>query len=214
VNQRLWTVCHAILVPIMYGLYRLRRRGAEHLPAEGPLLVASNHVSVLDPPFVGMAVAPRRAYYMAKSELFRRPAFAWVIRGLGAFPVVRGGADRDAIRTSRELLAAGEALIMFPEGTRSRDGRMRPGFTGAGAMALAPGVTVVPAAIWGTQHRLGPVRVVFGPPVDLSDLEGSSRGQRSHQAIDRIMAAIAALVPEAGGPAQDPPVGIASLGRT
>jgi 1-acyl-sn-glycerol-3-phosphate acyltransferase len=198
-------------MPVFHRIFRLQAPGAEHLPREGAALVVCNHISLRDPPFVGAACVPRRARYMAKSELFRIPVLGALIRALGAFPVVRGGADREAYRTAREILAAGHLLVMFPEGTRHRDGRLRPGFRGAGALALAPGVTVVPAAIWGSRRPLGPVRVAFGPPLDFADIEAGPRGERSQRATDRIMAAIAGLIPVAGGPPTKPPLGEPTL---
>jgi len=194
-----WYLGRAICLPVFFVLFRFRRRGREHLPPSGPTLIVSNHVSMKDPPFVSAAAMPRPSYLMAKSELFRIRPFAWLIESLGAFPVVRGGADREAIRTARRILADGGQLIMFPEGHRSRDGRLQAPMPGAGALALEPGVTVVPAAIWGSQRRLGPVTVRFGPPVDLADLADGPRGARAQAAAERTMAAIAALLPRAAG---------------
>jgi 1-acyl-sn-glycerol-3-phosphate acyltransferase len=199
-----WWLARAIFDP-MSRVYRLRVAGKEHLRVDGGLLIVANHVSQKDPPLVGVAAMPRYVYYMAKEELFRIPLVGRFIFRAGAFPVRRGGADRDAIRTARAILARGDALLMFPEGTRSKDGRLRRPWPGAGALALEPGVTTVPAAIWGTQRPLGPARVVFGPPIDLSDLTEGSRSQRAQAAADRVMAAIAALLPAAGGPADAAP---------
>jgi 1-acyl-sn-glycerol-3-phosphate acyltransferase len=169
------------------------------------VLIVCNHISEWDPPTVGWAARPRKSHYMAKIELFQIFAFRRIVARMGAFPVTRGGADRRAMRIAREILRRGDVLLMFPEGTRSAEGRLRPGFPGAGALGLEPGVTVVPAAIWGSQRRFGPTRVVFGAPIDLSDLGGGPRGRRAQEAVDRMMAGIAALLPLAGGPAQDPP---------
>jgi 1-acyl-sn-glycerol-3-phosphate acyltransferase len=200
-----WVAGHIVLVPPIRGPMRLRVRGREHIPREGAVLIVSNHVSQADPPVMGVAALPRKTYYMAKIELFRIPVLRRMVRGLGAFPVERGGADRRAMRLAREVLRRGDQLLMFPEGTRFTDGVLRPGFPGAGALALEPGVTVVPAAIYGTQRPWRRARVVFGPPVDLSDLADGARSRRSKDAVDRIMAAIAALVPQAGGPVVAPP---------
>ena len=198
-RKPVWYLGRAVCVPTFLVVFRLRRLGREHLPPAGSTLIVSNHISVKDPPFVSAAAMPRPSYLMAKSELFRVRPFAWLIESLGAFPVVRGGADREAIRTARGILAGGGQLIMFPEGTRSLDGRLGPPLPGAGALALEPGVTVVPAAISGTRRRLGPVTVRFGPPVDLSDLPEGSRGARAQAAAERIMAAIDALLPPRSG---------------
>ena len=208
-----WWPSRLLVSGVFRGLLRFSRSGRERLPRSGGVLIVSNHVSYRDPPAIGVAALPRPVRFMAKSELFRFGPFGRIISGLGAFQVVRGTPDRDAIRMARALLAAGECVVMFPEGTRSRTGRLRPGFPGSGALALEPGIVVLPTAIWGTQHRFGPVRVVFGEPLDLSDLAGGggARGVRAQEATRRIMAAIAALLPEAGGPAQAPPEGAPAL---
>ncbi|MCU0306200.1 MAG: 1-acyl-sn-glycerol-3-phosphate acyltransferase [Thermoleophilia bacterium] len=206
-----WEPSRVLMMPWLFGPMRFRVRGREHIPRRGGVLVVSNHVSQADPPLVGYATIPRRSYYMAKSELFRIRGLAWYIRALGAFPVVRGSPDRNSIRMARDLLARGECVIMFPEGTRTTSGHLRPGFPGAGLLGLEPGITIVPAAIWGSQHPFGPVRVRFGPPVRVDDLGSGPRGRRAQVVTDRMMAAIAALVPRVGGPAQDPPSGSATL---
>ena len=103
------------------------------------------------------------------------------------------------------MLERGDVLLMFPEGTRHLDGRLRPGLPGAGSLGLEPGVTVVPVAIWGSHRLLRRVSVAFGPPVDLSSLAPGPRSRRSREAVDRMMAAIAALIPQAGGPHTEPP---------
>jgi 1-acyl-sn-glycerol-3-phosphate acyltransferase len=208
-HPAIWWPARLLVGSFFRGPLRMRRRGRERLPRAGGVLIVSNHVSYRDPPAIGAAALPRPVRFMAKSELFRFAPFGRLIGSLGAFQVVRGSPDRDAIRMARALLAAGECVVMFPEGTRSPSGRLRPGFPGSGALALEPGITVVPAAVWGTQRLLGPVRVAFGAPLDLSDLvDGQgSRGARAGEATRRIMAAIAALLPEVGGPVQDPPEG-------
>ena len=200
-----WVLGHLTLLPVAYGFFRLSVSGREHIPPDGPVLIVCNHISQADPVILGVAAVPRKSYYFAKAELFRVPFLRGYVNRMGAFPVERGGADRRALRLSREVLARGDVLMMFPEGRRFTDGRLRPGLSGAGSLALIPGVTVVPAAIWGS-HRLGhKTRVAFGPPVDLSGVDGVARAARSRQAVDRMMAAIAALIPAAGGPATTPP---------
>lgn len=201
IRTPVWLVARAV-APVMFAtVWRMRRTGVAHVPPAGPVLFVSNHVSNADPPLLAAAVLPRRLHYMAKSELFRNPALAWLIRALGAFPVNRGAADREAFRTAKEILAEGHALLMFPEGTRSRDGRLGTPWPGAGSLALEPGVTVVPLAIWGSQWRFGPVRVAVGAPVDLSDVTGGSRGARAQRAAERMMEEVARLLPSVGGPA-------------
>jgi 1-acyl-sn-glycerol-3-phosphate acyltransferase len=200
-----WVAGHIVLVPPIRGLLRLKAEGAQNIPAHGAVLVVSNHISQIDPPVLGVAALPRRSHYMAKAELFRIPLLRRIVYRMGAFPVERGGADRRALRVARDVLQRGDVLLMFPEGTRYTDGRLRPGLPGAGSLGLEPGVTVVPAAIWGSHRLFRKVTVVFGPPVDLSDIAPGPRSARSRIAADRMMAAIAALIPAAGGPHTDPP---------
>lgn len=201
-----WVLGHIVLVPMSKLLLRLRTAGRHNLPADGPVLIVCNHISQADPPIVGVAALPRRSYYMAKIELFRIPGLRRAIHGLGAFPVDRGAADRRALRLAREILARGDQMLMFPEGTRRTDGLLRAGLPGAGTLGLLPGVTVIPAAIWGSHRFLRRVRVAFGPAIDLSDLTEGPRSRRSQVAVDRMMAGIADLLPLVGAPTQPAPL--------
>lgn len=212
-NQALWRFGTIVLWPVTYGLMRAKRVGTRTVPATGATLIVANHLSMKDPPLIGMMALPRKLHFMAKSELFSSRVGAWVMRGIGAFPVERGAGDREAIRYSRDMLRSGETVIMFPEGTRSLSGRLRPFFSGAGVLALEPGVTVIPAAIWGSQKPFGPVRVIFGDPIDLSDLTEGAKSVRAREATRRMMAAICELIPQVGGPPQAIPEGEPSLER-
>lgn len=147
--------------------------GNENVPTEGGAIVASNHLSFLDPPALGAAL-PRRTYFFAKSELFV-PFFGFLIRKCYAFPVERGGADMGATREAIRLLRAGEFMVMFPEGTRSRDGELQELNLGAVLLASRAGVPVLPAAIRGTDEVFpigakclfpASVCVSFGEPID------------------------------------------------
>ena len=205
-----WWIGRNILSVYFRTWYRARRvRGKHHIPRTGGVLIVSNHMTNNDPFLVGWSAIPRRAYYMAKSELFRHRIQKVAIGTLGAFPIKRGQADRTAMRIAKGLLARGEVVIIFPEGTRSRDQRLRKPYPGAASLGLPDDVTVVPAAIWGIQRKHGPSRVIFGPPVSKEGLEGS-RSERSAELARRMMAAIAALLPEIGGPVQDPPTDMAT----
>jgi 1-acyl-sn-glycerol-3-phosphate acyltransferase len=184
--------------PFIYGPLRLRATGKEHLP-EGGFVLAANHTSNLDPWPLGMPLLPKRQLrFMAKSELFN-PLLAPFLRAGGAFRVRRGEGDVEAIRTAAELVRRGEIVVMFPEGTRQKKGlrkkHVAKAHTGAARIALGSGVPLVPAAIAGTDRlsRLGPLRVVYGEPLDLSDLDGADTKRAAAEATERLMARIEEL---------------------
>src|SRR5438034_4374344 len=185
--------------PIVTGLYRLRVQGLEHLP-EGGFVLAANHTSNFDPWPLGVPLLPRRQLrFMAKSELFN-PVLAPVLRAGGAFKVRRGEGDIEAMRTAAELVKEGEIVVMFPEGTRKTKGLRKKyvarAHTGAARIALGAGAPLVPAAISGTDRlaRLGPLRVAYGEPLDLSDLDGLETKVAAETATDRLMARIEELL--------------------
>jgi 1-acyl-sn-glycerol-3-phosphate acyltransferase len=151
--------------------------GFENIPSDGPCILAPNHVSNLDPVIVGI-YGPRHAFFMAKNELFRNSFMRWFVRSWGAFPVDRGQRDAWALQQAGRILQAGQMLVMFPEGTRSRSGAtLGRGKPGTVKLALEYNAPVLPTAIWGTQHvRLGlkrhKVTVQVGEPLDLAALAG------------------------------------------
>jgi 1-acyl-sn-glycerol-3-phosphate acyltransferase len=191
----LYRIIGTLSIPVVKGLYRLRARGVEHLP-EGGFVLAANHTSNFDPWPLGIPLLPdRQLRFMAKAELFN-PVLTPILRAGGAFKVRRGEGDLDAMRTAGELVQEGEIVVMFPEGTRQRKGlvkkhQARP-HTGAARIALTGGVPLVPAAIGGTDRllRLGPLRVAYGPPLDLSDLHGQDAKTAAKVATERLMAKI------------------------
>jgi 1-acyl-sn-glycerol-3-phosphate acyltransferase len=193
-----YLVAGLVSTPVVKGLYRLRARGLEHLP-EGGFVLAANHTSNFDPWPLGIPFLPRRQLrFMAKSELFN-PILAPFLRAAGAFKVRRGQGDVEAMRTAVELVRSGEIVVMFPEGTRRSKGLVkrhaaRP-HSGAARIALTAGAPLVPAAIAGTDRltRLGPLRVAYGEPLDLSDLEGLDQKRAAAIATERLMARIAEL---------------------
>jgi 1-acyl-sn-glycerol-3-phosphate acyltransferase len=184
--------------PFVTGLYRLRAWGVEHLP-EGGFVLAANHTSNFDPWPLGIPLLPRRQLrFMAKSELFN-PLMAPILRAGGAFKVCRGEGDIEAVRTAVELVKEGEIVVMFPEGTRRRKGLRKKhvarAHTGAARIALGAKAPLVPAAIKGTDRlsRLGPLRVAYGEPLDLSDLDGLDQKRASEEATERLMTRIEEL---------------------
>ncbi len=163
VNPVLYWAARIVLLPSFLVYFRLRRIGSEHLRRSGPLLLAANHRSFLDPFVIG-ALTRRPVYYVAKRELFRRPWQARLLNALGAFPIDRGRGDEDAIATAREILARGDCVVIFPEGTRVRLGPLGAPRRGVGRLALETGAPVVPIAVIGTEDvrrgwRVRPRRV-------------------------------------------------------
>ncbi len=178
--------------------YRLSCEGAANLPAGGAAIIAANHKSELDPFFVGHAFR-RPVRYFAKSELFANGALRWAVTELGAIPVRRGESDRAALEAALASLSAGEALIIYPEGTRMRDDAVHEFLPGVGMLALRSGAPVVPVGLKGSDKvihdgrpGLPVVRVKAGPAVDLSGLEGK-KSEMYAQAAARIREAVEAL---------------------
>lgn len=178
--------------------FHIRIYGAEHWPRRGPAIIASNHASNLDPCLVGIAF-PGQIRWMAKAELWRVPLLGWLVTRLGAFPVHRGEADREAIRRAKQLIREGWIVGMFPEGTRQRQGRLGEPQAGVGMLAMEPGVPVIPVRIRGHEKILTggclhrpQVTITVGPPVDL-EITGMSRGRAYREASNRVMEAIGRL---------------------
>jgi 1-acyl-sn-glycerol-3-phosphate acyltransferase len=126
--------------------FRFRVEGREKIPGTGALIIASNHVSSLDPPVIGSALK-RGMFYMAKRELFSNPVFGWVLRRVNAFPVDRSGADVHAFREARRLLEEGKILLLFPQGGRRAAENLRAEKGGVGMLACMAQVPVVPCAV-------------------------------------------------------------------
>ena len=160
VNRAVYWVVRAVLQPAMRIWFRLERQGRENVPRRGPLILAANHRSFLDPFVVGVCLR-RPVYFVAKQELFEKRWQGWLLNALGAFPVRRGESDEESIATAKAILARGDAVVIFPEGTRiRRDGLGRPK-RGVGRMALESGAPVVPIAPAPTTAAL---RIAVRPP--------------------------------------------------
>jgi 1-acyl-sn-glycerol-3-phosphate acyltransferase len=195
----LYLVIGALSWPIVKLVFRLRAKGTENVPATGGVVLAANHFSNFDPWPLALPFFPRRFFrFMAKAELFWFPLGLIVMAG-GGFRVRRGEGDEEAIATAVALVRSGHAVVMFPEGTRRQKGvrkkheaRWR---TGAARIALEAGVPLVPAGIAGTDRlaRLGPLRVVYGPPIDIADLAPLPIGEASRLATDRLAEAVGEL---------------------
>ncbi len=160
--------------------FRMQRIGREHVPAKGPVLITANHRSFLDP-FVIACMARRPMYYVAKEELFRRSWQAWLLNALGAFPVARGASDEEMVTTAKAILARGDIVLIFAEGTRVRPGALGQPKRGVGRLALESGAPVVPVAVIGTEAirrgwRIRPhkVRIRAGRALSFPEVQNPS----------------------------------------
>ena len=186
-----------ILCRIWFGLiFRTRVIGAENIPASGAFILAANHVSNWDPPFLGTFIG-REVNYMGKEELFKNPVMAWVCRHLYVFPVKRGAADKTAIKTAVKVLKSGKCLGIFPEGTRSKTGKLGKAEAGVSLIAAMTKAPIIPAAIVDTEKIfsrekfLPRLAVVYGSPIKFT---GSTKDKEALDAFAQsIMNEIAKL---------------------
>jgi 1-acyl-sn-glycerol-3-phosphate acyltransferase len=222
VNPAIYWTLRSLLVPAFRIYLRMQRVGREHLPKHGPLLLASNHRSFLDPFVIGTCLR-RPIYYFAKRELFEKRWQAWILNSLGAFPVDRGAGDRAALDTAREILERGDCVVVFPEGTRIRGGGLGAPKRGIGRLALETGVPVVPIAVIGSEHvrrgwRIRPrkVRVRVGPPLRFPTT-GAASSSLAAAVTERIWACVSLQWEWLGGarsPGRDEPVADAATVQT
>jgi 1-acyl-sn-glycerol-3-phosphate acyltransferase len=192
-----------VLGPLVRKIYRPRVDGVEHVPAEGPVLLASNHRAALDTGMITFAT-PRQVKFLGKAEYFagkglKGKLMAGFLGGLGYVPVERGNAQAGlaALEAARKVLDAGGVFAIYPEGTRSLDGRLHRGHTGVAALALATGAKVVPVAMFGTEKlqpngaripRLAKIAIRFGEPLDFSRYEGQDSSPAIRRSVtDEIM---------------------------
>jgi 1-acyl-sn-glycerol-3-phosphate acyltransferase len=198
----------ATLGPLSRVLFLAKVSGSKNVPRTGPVILASNHLSFIDSVFITL-LAPREVSFLAKDAYFTGTGIKGALsrsffRGIGAIPVTRGAgqAAQEALDSGLGLLHENKAFAIYPEGTRSLDGRLYRGKTGVAWLALTSGAPVVPVALWGTQHvqapgekgiRLAKVSIQFGKPLDLSHHGKADSGRARRQATDEVMAAIAAM---------------------
>ncbi|MFC8044374.1 lysophospholipid acyltransferase family protein [Nocardia sp. NPDC057353] len=198
-----WLLKFVLLGPFLHVYNRPKVEGIEHIPADGPVIMAGNHLSIADWIFAPL-LSPRRINYLAKAEYFTTPGVKGRLKkmffsGTGQYPIDRSGADaaEDALNAARKLLDEGRLVGLYPEGTRSPDGRLYKGKTGMARLALETGVPVIPVAVIGTdkispqgrfrwrRHR---VTVKFGAPIDFSRYEGMSGNRFVERAVtDEVM---------------------------
>ncbi|MEX0611044.1 MAG: lysophospholipid acyltransferase family protein [Pirellulales bacterium] len=177
----LWCVCWSV----SQVLFRFRFTGRDHVPKTGPVLLAANHQSHLDPVLIGIA-CPRPTGALARRELFFWP-LGWLIRSLGAVPIDRGrGAALSGFKATLKSLREGQTMLVFPEGTRTHDGQLQPFHSGFCALARRSGATIVPVAIVGAFAALPrgrafprprPITLAFAPPITPEQYDGYTDAQ-------------------------------------
>ncbi|MBJ7528630.1 MAG: 1-acyl-sn-glycerol-3-phosphate acyltransferase [Nocardioides sp.] len=205
----LYRVLHSVVPPLARAVWRPRIEGLHHVPRSGPVILASNHLSFIDSVVIPVT-APRKVVFLAKSDYFTGTGLrgsaqrAW-FEGLGMLPVDRDDprAALASLDVALEVLGRGEAFGLYPEGTRSRDGRLYRGRTGVAHLALTAGAPVVPVGLVGTDRlqpvgsswpRLARVTVRFGEPIVAGDrFAGMSSGRARRELTDEVMRAVAAL---------------------
>ena len=163
-----------ILCKFVFGIiFRTKVIGAENIPKEGGFILAANHMSNWDPPFLGTFI-DRIVNYMGKEELFKNPVMAMICRGLNVFPVKRGAADKNAVKNAIKILKGGKCLGIFPEGTRSKTGKIRKAESGVSLIAAMTKAPIIPAAIINTEKifsseiKFPRLAVVYGKPIFFS----------------------------------------------
>lgn len=184
-----YTVFRAILRFIYRLLFRIKAVGTENIPAEGAVIIASNHISLLDPPAVGILIK-RKVRFMAKEELFNIPVIGMLIKSFGAYPVKRGGVSIDAIKSSINLLKSGEVMGIFPEGTRknSDDPDAALGAKkGTAMIAMRSKAVVIPVAIVGGYKLFRTTTIVYGKPVDVQSITAEEGQDLYEKVTEEIM---------------------------
>ena len=198
-----YSVARSLAATVLGFLSGWQVRGLDELPLEGGLVIASNHISFWDPPLIGAAI-PRESYFLAKEELFQTPVLGPLIRSVNAIPIRRGAADLQGLRRAIDALRRGAAVLLFPEGSRMRDGELHPARPGVGLMAVNAEVPIAPCFISGSNHpgrwwhRGARVRIRFGSARDWRDYAGPESdltpGRPLYQRIGaRVMEDIARL---------------------
>jgi 1-acyl-sn-glycerol-3-phosphate acyltransferase len=184
-------------------IYRVRYSGRQNIPAEGGVLAVCNHQSHFDPPLVGLG-CPRMMNYLARDTLFGFAPFRWLIRSANAIPIDREGSGLGGIKESLKRLKRGEMVLVFPEGTRTSDGKIaafRPGFT---ALAVRSGAAILPVAIdgayqaWPRRRKfpgLGRIRVHFGVPITPGEIAGRDERELLTETERRVRECLAQLRP-------------------
>lgn len=192
------------LARLLFRIFtRWHVKGKENIPARGPVILAANHIHAGDPPLLSLCTR-RRIIFMAKEESFRSIVEGPLVRGFDAFPVKRWQMDRKAVRRAQQVLESEMILGMFPEGTRSSDGRMQQAYSGTAFVALRTRAPIIPIGITGTERIRKPlallcrpkIMVNIGQPFQLPEIDGKFTRDKMVANTDLIMSRIAELLPE------------------
>lgn len=183
-------------------LTRWRVKGRENVPSQGPLLVVANHLHLADPPIIAVSLG-RKTIFMAKEELFQSRFSRYFIGSFGAFPIHRGQLDRKALRQAKRVLDEGLALVMFPEGTRSKNMRLQPAFPGSALIALRNDTPILPVGISGTERIKGTtwlfrrpqLTINIGRPFRLPPVDGKLSKTELTELTNLMMERIEELLP-------------------
>ena len=179
-------------------------KGKENLPAQGPVIIACNHLHIVDPPTVADSI-PLKCVFMAKEELWHNKWSRFWVENFGSFPVKRNAFDKEAIKMAEAWLASGVSLIMFPEGERSKSSQLKKALPGAALLSLRNGVPVVPVGITGTQYIRNlkwaffhhpKITITIGKPFNPPACDGKPTKEQRNQFCDDIMYKIAELLPK------------------
>jgi len=193
----LWRLIRGVVRLIAAIIFDIHVVGRQNVPETGPLIIASNHLSWADVPLIP-SFLKRKVVYMAKEETFQGN-MGWFVRFLGAFPVKRGEADRQSLRTAEEQLKAGRILSIFPEGTRSKIHKLGQAHAGMGLIALRSGAPVVPVAIYGSEKVFKKFRpritIIFGEPMILRPKGKKITREDIDESTEHVMLRIASMLP-------------------
>ncbi|MDR1255505.1 MAG: 1-acyl-sn-glycerol-3-phosphate acyltransferase [Puniceicoccales bacterium] len=186
-----------------YELFDGARGGLDNIPSEGSFLLACNHASYFDPPLLGASLGKREIFSVAKKGLFNSPLWRWLFTRLNSIPVDRDSGDLSAIRAVLSLLKSGKGIMIFPEGTRTSDGKLRKAHAGIGLFACRSGAPVIPCRIFGTYNIMNrfshfpnfneKAAIIFGRPLQASEYDNRDPVSRYQDAANIIMEKVRAL---------------------
>jgi 1-acyl-sn-glycerol-3-phosphate acyltransferase len=193
----LWRLIRLVVRVIVTIVFDVHVAGRQNVPETGPVIIASNHLSWIDVPLIPTYLK-RKVVYMAKEETFQGKG-GWMVRFFGAFPVKRGEADRQSLRTAEEQLKAGRILCIFPEGTRSKIHKLGQAHAGMGMIALRSGAPVLPVAIYGSENAFKKFRpritLIFGEPMILTPKGKKITREDIDQSTEQVMHRISSMLP-------------------